>query len=783
MANKPQMPRLCAALIILAVLLTVTAISACRADRVAVTPGTSAPVTEEPVATTVLPTVTTDATTAKSITTAAITTEAPMEKGYWRADTSGTSVQATVARGPSGNMSLYTSVSGLTVLGDSLYASDETGKRVYKLSLGGTLQKIYISDRAVNSVVTDGTHLYALEGGLDGHVTKLSADLAVLGSIAVGHTPSDMAIVGNKGYVTNRFSGTVSVIDLTDMRLLSTLEIDGREPIAAVAVGKEIYVACHLPDESMENSVVSANVVVLSSESDSATGTIPLVNGASGVKDICASPDGKTVYVSHIIGRYAYPTTQLDRGWINTNGFSVLDTASKDVLCTCLLDEVDEGAANPWGITVSGDGKYLCVALSGLDEVMLVDITMVQNKIRKVLSGAGGRAVDTPADIVNFLPFLDGCRERVSVGKGVRAIVEQGGVLYCALYFDGAVGAVKLSDRSVKRLQFAKQPEATPVRQGQILWSDANNCYQKWQSCNSCHPDAVVDGFNWDNLNDGLGNGKSAKSMLYAHRTPPVMVTGIRANAEIAVAAGMKFIQFNTLDEEELSRIDLYLKSLAPLKSPALATDGTLTDSALSGEPLFETNCASCHPAPLYTDLKKHDVGTARLAGEDGNYDTPTLVEVWRTAPYMHDGSLGTIEEVVRYFAKDLSNTEVQQLADYVRSIGNEGEAYGVEQVVGYKRDGSRAYNVYADGMQLQTITVRCQKKDATKRVVVSLSVLDKNGKQVFYSDTVVSDLTSGDTAVLRLDAAVELPAGGSYTVAFYDADSGAAVASALRIK
>ena len=343
--------------------------------------------------------------------------------------------------------------------------------------------------------------------------------------------------------------------------------------------------------------------------------------------------------------------------------------------------------------------------------------------------------------------------------------------------------AIRLSDLSVTKFGFVTQPAASTVRQGQILWSDANNCYQKWQSCNSCHPDAVADGFNWDNLNDGLGNGKSAKSMLYAHRTPPVMVTGIRANAEVAVAAGMKFIQFNTLSAVQLSYIDAYLKSLSPLQSPALQTDGTLTESAAAGEALFAANCASCHPAPLYTDLKEHNVGSATLAREDGLYDTPTLVEVWRTAPYLHDGSLNTMEEVVRYFAKDLSDTEVQQLADYVRSIGAENEDYGVEQVKGIRKDGSEAYNVYASGMQLQTVTVRRQSANAADKVIVALNVYDKDGVQVLYCDTELTGLAWNSTAVITLQDKVTLPEGGSYTVAFYDAETGAAVASVLRVQ
>ena len=318
---------------------------------------------------------------------------------------------------------------------------------------------------------------------------------------------------------------------------------------------------------------------------------------------------------------------------------------------------------------------------------------------------------------------------------------------------------------------------------GQMLWSDANNCYQRWQSCNSCHPDAVVDGFNWDNLNDGIGGGgKSARSMLYSHRTPPVMSTGIRPSAEVAVAAGMKFIQFNTLSEENLAMIDEYLKYLYPQSSPELNRDGTLTESAIAGKALFEKNCASCHPAPLYTDNNLYDVGTKHFSGDSGVYDVPTLNEVWRTAPYLHDGSLNTIEEVVRLFAKDLTDAEVKQLADYVRSIGAEGEAYGVEQAHFTAEDGTVFYNQYQAGAKLDRVVVRRQSATADGTVTVRIAIYDQAGNQVCYADAVVTDLALHSTAVITPKDDMTLPEGGSYTITFCDA-KGNPVATPLTVK
>ena len=61
-----------------------------------------------------------------------------------------------------------------------------------------------------------------------------------------------------------------------------------------------------------------------------------------------------------------------------------------------------------------------------------------------------------------------------------------------------------------------------------MLFNDAEICFQHWQSCASCHPDARVDGLNWDLMNDGLGNPKNTRSMLLVHQGGPAMSLGVR---------------------------------------------------------------------------------------------------------------------------------------------------------------------------------------------------------------------------------------------------------------
>jgi cytochrome c peroxidase len=70
-------------------------------------------------------------------------------------------------------------------------------------------------------------------------------------------------------------------------------------------------------------------------------------------------------------------------------------------------------------------------------------------------------------------------------------------------------------------------------------------------------------------------------------------------------------------------------------------------------------NCIACHVGPNFTDEGFHNTGVAwraqRLADQGrghGAFKTPTLREVARTAPYMHDGSLATLDDVVEFYSE-----------------------------------------------------------------------------------------------------------------------------------
>jgi cytochrome c peroxidase len=167
-------------------------------------------------------------------------------------------------------------------------------------------------------------------------------------------------------------------------------------------------------------------------------------------------------------------------------------------------------------------------------------------------------------------------------------------------------------------------------------------------------------------MNDGVGNTKNTKSLLLAFQTPPSMAEAVRATAGEAVRAGLSNILFANRPEAEAAAIDEYLQSLQPVPSPHLVA-GQLSPAAERGKTLFasdRTGCSRCHPAPLYTDLKMHDVGTRDKYGWSDRFDTPTLIEVWRTAPYLHGGQYLTVKELLVEGKHGLGNGRLESLSE-----------------------------------------------------------------------------------------------------------------------
>lgn len=104
----------------------------------------------------------------------------------------------------------------------------------------------------------------------------------------------------------------------------------------------------------------------------------------------------------------------------------------------------------------------------------------------------------------------------------------------------------------------------------------------------------------------------------------------------------------------------------APFDRFQARDQAALSDAAQRGQTLFfwKATCSACHSGPNFTDNAFHpsvasatsehgDAGRSAVTGDSadlGHFKTPTLREVVRHAPFMHDGSVATLEEVVELY-------------------------------------------------------------------------------------------------------------------------------------
>ena len=573
--------------------------------------------------------------------------------------------------------------------GDTLFVAAGTAQRVLVVeAASGRVQNTLTLAAHPNALALtpDGGQLVVATGEAAGEVQAYDLRSGrVERSWRTGHTPSALVFSsdGARLFVANRFNHHVSVIDWKSGREVVRIPA-AREPVALALAsdGRRLFVANHLPAGRADGGETSAVITVIDVEQQQPAAEIRLPNGSTAVRGLGLSADGAMVYATHGLGRYQMPTTQLDRGWINTSALSVIDAAKAERVNTVLVDDVDLGAANPWGVACSGDGRWIVVSHAGTHEVSVIDQPALLDKLRRIAAGEKVSGASTSADEVpNDLSFLVGLRRRVSLlGEGPRGIALAGSRVWVVEYFSDSLGLVDLGgDGPLRAKSFPLGPAVTPslARRGEMLFNDARLCFQHWQSCASCHPDGRVDGLNWDLLNDGLGNPKNTKNMVLSHQTPPAMSLGVRETAEDAVRAGIRHIQFLVRPEEDAVAMDTYLKNLQAGVSPHRESKG-LSAAAQRGERLFgRAGCIECHPPPLFTDLQHHEVGTGTGREQGQALDTPTLIECWRTAPYLHDGRAATMLELLREAnpgdrhgrTSDLTPIELSDLAEYVLSL------------------------------------------------------------------------------------------------------------------
>ena len=138
----------------------------------------------------------------------------------------------------------------------------------------------------------------------------------------------------------------------------------------------------------------------------------------------------------------------------------------------------------------------------------------------------------------------------------------------------------------------------------------------------------------------------------------------------------------------------------APYDQFKAGNEDALSEEAQRGMKLFfgKANCSACHAGPNFTDNAFHNLGVnidaeepdegrhvvSGLLGDRGSFKTPTLREIARSAPYMHDGSHATLEDVVAYYNQGGTNNPQLDEEIYALNLTAEEQA----ALVAFLREG-----------------------------------------------------------------------------------------------
>jgi YVTN family beta-propeller protein len=487
---------------------------------------------------------------------------------------------------------------------------------------------------------------------------------------------------GTRAYVTHECPGSVSEIDLKAMKVVR--EMNAGEMVRGIALApdeKRIYVT----------EFYTATLHAL----DVATGKVVDTWHGSDMDNLCRNvvlhPKRPKAYLSHIRSR-----TDMAAGngsiFPHLTVFDLVPPSDTSKRRTSFAMDTYNGVyvvTNPWEAALSPDGKRVYTIYAATNDMNVSDvidddykeIERVGNAVRV---GQNPRAVRVSPD--NKFVYIDN-----------------------ALDFEVSIHDAQ-NMRIAGKVKVCNPPKSPEWVRGKILFNTAlpPMTSRRWIACASCHPDGHTDGRVWQNP-EGL---RKTPSLMGCAHTHPLHWSADRDEVQdfeytirgkLMKGAGLlkgdltPKIGFNPVELDEhlagkskdLDALAVYTNSFDFTLSPHIPAPGKLSAAAERGKKLFFSDavgCAKCHSGPYYTDSKLekpfnlHDVGTGRddpteMMGP--KYDTPTLLGVYRTAPYLHHGKAKTLKDVLTTCNKDdkhgktthLKADEIDDLVEFLRAL------------------------------------------------------------------------------------------------------------------
>ena len=533
-------------------------------------------------------------------------------------------------------------------------------------------------------------------------------DVIMLNEGFEGRSPHGIVFspLGTVAYVALEDSGEILEIDAASRAILRSAQVDGTPRYLGIAQdGATLYVSNFVTppvpgeDTALPDVYSGGGQVIAVDTNDFTTQRVITVhysddleteNTGPGLPNylgaLALSPDPSIAYLpskqDNILGGAQRPGQVLDFDHTVRAISSRIDLLSETEETPSRIDHDNASMAShavfgPYGI-------HLFTALEGNRQIAISD-TLTDSEIIRFNVGRAPQGMALSADgqrlaVHNFL-------SRTVEVIDVSGVVELGGLEATSL---GAVSTVAVE---------ALAPNVLLGKQHFYDSQDDRLAGLDYMSCAACHNAAGGDGRTWDfsQFGEGLrttialeGHGQGHGPLHWTANFDEVQdfegqirnfALGLGLMNDTDFFAGTRSDPLGDPKaglSPDLDALAAYVQSLVTVgTSPHRDPSGELTSEGAAGQLLFiSEGCGSCHTGNAFTDSSTgamHNVGTlSATSGPQTSLDTPSLVGVWATGPYLHDGSAPTIQDAIAAHTAlglTLSTTELDLLAAYVSQI------------------------------------------------------------------------------------------------------------------
>jgi len=566
-----------------------------------------------------------------------------------------------------------------------LVADTEQGKVVKKVTVGNKPHSVII-DKA-------GKKAYVSNQWSD-NVSVVDLDnYKVTDTLRTGNGPAGLSLSSDEKflYVVNSFSSDLTIIDLEsgiERKRLTT----GNNPTGAQLSpdGKELYITSRRANTAHYGESMFSDLTIINDSSKRIKAYLG-VQSAYLMENVAFTPSGDLAIVTLVRPKNMVPSIQVERGFMMTHGFGVLERKGDGRIIQLLTDEPNAYYPDPFDIVITPDGKRAFISNSGVNFITVVDI----DSVRKLISASTPEMLSLWSDHLGISSRY--VIKRIPTGanpKGL-ALSPDGKTLFVAERLEDRISVFSTDNmETLKTINLGGPRKITVTRKGRKLLNNAGHTFQNQYSCYTCHPDEHEDGLVYNMASIDMGrNLTNTQSLRDISDTPPFKWNG--KNQTVFKQDGMRFSTVLTRTEpfsyKNLDAISSYI--LTGIKYPPnllFNPSGKLTEAQNRGKIVFErtkdnfgkeipekNRCVTCHPAPYFTNLKQFDVSTLAASDDSIAFDTPHLNNIYASPPYLHDGRAKTLEEIWTLYGKDdrhgltsdMTKNDLNDLVEFLKSL------------------------------------------------------------------------------------------------------------------